>query len=167
MVIFEALAESDQPIIITQSEYMRRMKDMSAMSSTAGIYGNFPDSYNLVVNTNHSLIHKLREDKDKKLSQKIEKIRSEIKPLEDEKDALRKSSKGKKEEEIPVAEKTRIDDLDKQISEKKDKMKEVLSEYASKNKLVRQLIDLALLSNNMLRGEDLARFVRRSVELIK
>ena len=167
MVSFESLSGNDQPVTITQSEYMRRMKDMSAMSGGGGIYGNFPDSFNLVVNTEHPLIHKLIEDKNKKISGKIEKITTEITPLQEEKEKLSKAQKDKKEEEILQAEKDKLSDIEKQISGLKEKKKELLADYGSKNKLVKQLIDLALLANNMLKGEDLAKFVRRSVELIK
>ena len=167
MVTFEALSESERPVIITQSEYMRRMKDMSSMSGGAGIYGGFPDSFNLVVNTEHPLIHKLIEDKNKKISTRIDKVTIEIKSLQDEIDKIKNEQKGKKDDEILQAEKDKLSGIEKQISALRDKKKEALGDYAGKNKLVRQLIDLALLSNNMLKGEDLAKFVKRSVDLIK
>lgn len=167
MVNFEALTETDQPILITQSEYMRRMKDMSAIGGASAFYGHFPDSYTMVVNTEHPLIKKLVEDKNKKLSQKTDKIFEAMKPIQQSIDKLRETRKGKKEEEIPQEEKDSLKNFEDQLKALKDKRKEVLTDWSSKNKLVKQLVDLALLANNMLKGEDLARFVKRSVELIK
>ena len=167
MVNFEGLSENDQPVMITQSEYMRRMKDMSAMSGGGGMFGGFPDSYNLVVNTNHPLITKMIEDKNKKLSAKLQKIEDSITPLNIEKEQLQKDQKAKKEDEIPQAEKDKLDEVQKEIEKLNSERKEILEDFGSKNKTLKQLIDLALLSNNMLKGEELARFVKRSVELIK
>lgn len=167
MVMLEALSEEDQPVLITQSEYMRRMKDMSALSGGAGMFGNFPDSYNLVVNSNHPLIKKISEDKNKKLKSRLDKIDSLINPLVQQKEELEKSHKGKKDEEIPHAEKDQLETTRKQITEQEDARKLILDEYAGKNKILKQLIDLAMLSNNLLKGEELSRFVKRSVELIK
>ena len=167
MVNFEGLSENDQPVMITQSEYMRRMKDMSAMSGGGGMFGGFPDSYNLVVNTNHPLITKMVEDKNKKLSAKLQKIEEIITPLNSEKEQLQKDQKAKKEEEIPQAEKDKLNEVQNEIEKLNSERKEILEDFGSKNKTLKQLIDLALLSNNMLKGEDLAKFVKRSVELIK
>jgi molecular chaperone HtpG len=166
-VIFESLSENDQPVIITQSEYMRRMKDMSAMSGGGGMFGSFPDSYNLVVNTNHPLIEKMVEDKNKKLAGKLQKIAEGLSPLNTEKAKLEKDQKGKKEDEIPQAEKDMMNDAKNKIDGLNTERKNLLEEFGSKNKVLKQLIDLALLNNNMLKGEDLAKFVKRSVELIK
>lgn len=166
-VVFESLSENDQPVLITQSEYMRRMKDMSAMSGGGGMFGGFPDSYNLVVNTNHPLVSKIIEDKNKKLAGKLQKIAGELTPLNSEKEELEKAKKGKKEEEIPQAEKDKLREIEGSIDGLKNQRKDLLEDFGSKNKVLKQLIDLALLSNNMLKGEDLARFVKRSVELIK
>jgi molecular chaperone HtpG len=167
MVNFEALSENDQPVLITQSEYMRRMKDMSAMGGSAGMFGGFPDSYNLVVNTNHPLIEKMVEDKNKKLTAKLSKINEGLAPLNAEKEKLEKDQKTKKAEEIPQAEKDKLSDLNVKINEFNSERKNLLEDFGGKNKILKQLVDLALLSNNMLKGEELAKFVKRSVELIK
>jgi len=165
-VSFEAMAEDDQPVVITQSEWMRRMKDMSELGGGMRFYGDIPDQYNLVINANHHLILKINEDKDKKLREKIGKIEEKLEPIRKNKADLESGHKEKKDEEIPREEKDRLEELDKKIGELEKKKKEMLEGYAGKNKLVRQLIDLALLSNNMLTGEELNRFVKRSIELM-
>lgn len=167
-VAFEDLKETDEPVIITQSEFMRRMKDMAAMGGGGmNFYGDLPDSYNVVLNSNHRLIEKVIEQKDKKVGAKVDKVLEELKPLEEEKTKLEKAKEGKKEEEINQEEKDKLTDVEKKIEEVKGKKKEILSKYGSENKYVKQLIDLALLANNMLQGEDLTKFVKRSVDLIK
>ncbi len=165
-VIFESLGETDNPVIITQSEFMRRMKDMSKLGGTMSFYGDMPDSYNLVINSNHPLVIKIAEDMDKKVGEKINKLKEEIKPLEDSKAELEKANKDKKEEEIKQEDKDKIEDFENKIKKGKEKQDKLLTEYGSKNKLVKQLTDLALLANNMLKGEDLNKFVKRSIELI-
>ncbi|HDJ33033.1 MAG TPA: molecular chaperone HtpG [Bacteroidetes bacterium] len=165
-VSFEAMAEDDQPVVITQSEWMRRMKDMSELGGGMRFYGDIPDQYNLVVNANHPLILKINEDKDKKLREKIGKIEEKLEPIRKNKADLESGHKEKKDEEITQEEKDRLEELSKKIGELEKKKKEMLEGYAGKNKLVRQLIDLALLSNNMLSGEELNRFVKRSIELM-
>ncbi len=165
MVVFEHLG-SDLPLQITQSEFMRRMKDMSALSGEDGMFGNLPESYNLVVDTNHPLVNKVFEEMKKKTEARTSKIMEKIEPLKKTKEDLEKANKDKKEEEIPQADKDRIAELEKKIEELEQKKKEILHAYAEKSKLVRQLIDLALLSNNMLRGEKLNTFVKRSIELL-
>lgn len=167
-VAFESLGENDDPIIVTQSEFMRRMKDMSAMGGGGmNFYGEMPDSYNLVVNSNHRLIEKVLEQKEKKVGTKVSKINDELNPYIEEKSSLEKAKEGKKEEEINQADKDKLTDVDKKIDEINNNKKEVLAKYGKENKYVKQLIDLALLANNMLKGEDLTKFVKRSVELIK
>ncbi len=166
-VSFEAMGESAAPVTITQSEFMRRMKDMSALGGTAGFYGSMPDHYNMVVNTDHPLVVRIREDKNKKTGEKLEKLAAELAPLKEEKDKLQETGKDKKDEEIPQTDKDRQEDLNKKIAEIEKKKNGHLSDFGSKNKVLKQLIDLALLSNNMLKGEELTRFVNRSIELIK
>ncbi|MGC9375428.1 MAG: molecular chaperone HtpG [Bacteroidales bacterium] len=167
-VTFENLKETDDPIVITQSEYMRRMKDMAAMGGGGmNFYGDLPDSYNVVVNSNHKLVEKIREQKDKKVGTKIEKILEELKPVEEEKNKLEKAKEGKKDEEINQSEKDKLSDVEKKINTLQEKKKELLVKHGKENKYVKQLIDLALLANNMLKGEELTKFVKRSVELIK
>jgi len=165
-VIFESLSETDNPVIITQSEFMRRMKDMSKLGGTMSFYGDMPDSYNLVINSNHPLIIRIAEDMDKKVGEKINKLKEEIKPLEDSKAELEKANKEKKEEEIKQEDKDKTEDFENKIKKVKEKQDKLLTDYGNKNKLVKQLTDLALLANNMLKGEDLNKFVKRSIELI-
>ena len=165
-VIFESLSETDNPVIITQSEFMRRMKDMSKLGGTMSFYGDMPDSYNLVINSNHPLIIRIAEDMDKKVSEKINKLKEDIKPMEDSKAEMEKANKDKKEEEIKQEDKDKIEDFESKIKKGKEKQEKLLADYGNKNKLVNHLIDLALLANNMLKGEDLNKFVKRSIELI-
>ncbi len=167
-VSFENLKEDADPVMVTQSEFMRRMKDMSAMGGGGmNFYGDLPDSYNLVLNSNHRLVEKIIEQKEKKVGTKISKILEEVKPFEDEKVTLEKAKEGKKDEEINQSEKDKLTDVDKKIEEINNNKKEILTKYGNENKYVKQLIDLALLANNLLKGEDLTKFVKRSVDLIK
>ncbi len=165
-VLFENINETDSPLVITQSEFMRRMKDMSKLGGPMSFYGDLPDNFNLVINTNHPVILKIAEDMDKKVGEKITKLKEEIKPVVKNKDELEKAAGDKKEEEISQEEKDKIEDLENKIKKNREKQEKLLADYGGKNKLVKQLIDLALLSNNMLKGEDLNKFVKRSIELI-
>lgn len=166
VVIFENLSETDSPMMITQSEYMRRMKDMSALGGGMDFYGTLPDSYNLVVNSNHPMIIRIAEEKDKKVNAQVGKIIEKMRPIEANMAELEKANEGKKEEEIKQEEKDRISDLESKLKELEEKKETILKEFGKKNKLVKQLIDLALLSNNMLKGEELNKFVKRSIELL-
>ena len=122
---------------------------------------------NLIVNSDHSLITKILEKTDAKLGKDVVKIREEKNAISDEKAALEKAKEGKKEEEIAQADKDKLEELSKKIDDLDNSRIEKLKKYGKSNKLVKQLIDLALLANNMLQGEELAKFVKRSVELIK
>jgi molecular chaperone HtpG len=165
---FEALAEEDKPILITQSEFTRRMKEMSKLSGgDMGFYGSMPDSFNLVVNSNHPLVNSISGDMNKKLGTKLEELQNDRKPLDDDKASLEKLKEGKNDDEVPQEEKDKLEDLNKKIAEIDSKKKELLASYGKKNKVIKQLIDLALLSNNMLTGEALDKFVKRSIELIR
>jgi molecular chaperone HtpG len=167
VVSFEALSANDKPVMITQQEFMRRMKEMS---QTGGgpmmFYGDMPDSYNLVVNGNHEHIQRIVQDCEKEVGEAVNSVRSKMESIESRKSELEKAKENKKEEEIPQAEKEELEDVENKISELRQKKDESLKGFASKNKLVSQLIDLALLSNNMLKGEALNRFVKRSIDLI-
>jgi len=166
-VVFENLDEKSEPLMITQSEFMRRMKDMAAMGGGGmNLYGDMPDSYSLVVNPNHRLINRITEQKQAQLDSELKPVNEQIVPLKEEKAKLEKELENKKEEEIPQADKDKIEDLDKQIQEKEEVKKEKLRSFAKENKLVKQLVDIALLANNMLTGADLTRFVKRSIDLI-
>jgi len=167
-VVFENLSETAQPMMITQSEFMRRMKDMSAMGGGGmGFYGELPDSYSLVVNANHPLVKKVIESKDAAVGEKVKPFKSQIELLEKELEEVEKTVKGKKDEEIDQATKDKQSDIEKKIEETRKQKEEILTGYGKSNEMVKQLIDLALLSNNMLKGEDLTKFIRRSVEMIK
>jgi len=166
-VSFEELGENAAPVVITRSEFMRRMKDMAAMSPTAGFYGNMPDSLNLVVNVSHPLVQTVIENKSKSLGSKIEKLNKKIKPAEEKSEELKKKSKDKKEEEIPHEDKDLLQETEKQLDKLNDDKKVLLKNFGKDENLVKQMIDLALLANNMLKGEDLNRFVKRSIEMIK
>ena len=166
MVMFEALGEQSQPVIITQNEFMRRMKDMSAMQPGMNFYGEMPDSFNLIINTEHPLSKKVIEETEKDCHAEIEPIQKEINELNDAISKLQEASKGKKDEEIPVTEKEELRNKEKEVDSLRKKESELLTQYANKHKLVRQLVDLALLSNNMLKGEALSQFIKRSVEML-
>jgi molecular chaperone HtpG len=166
-VSFESMSESAQPIVITQSEFMRRMKDMSEMGGGMGFYGDLPETYNLAVNANHPLVVKIAADKESKLGDKVKEVKEKISPLQDELDQLNKELEKKKEEEISQEQKDKKEDLQKKIDGLNAEKREHLEKFGGQNKVVKQLIDLALLANNMLKGEELTKFVKRSVELIK
>jgi len=167
IVDFKDLGENANPMVITQSEFMRRMKDMSQAQGGMNMYGDMPDNLNLMVNTGHPLVKKVIEAKDKKLNKKLNEFNSEISANKEEVDKLEKAKEGKKEEEIPQADKEKLDDLNKKLSELEETKRKQLTEFGKKNKLAKQLVDLALLANGMLKGADLDKFVKRSVDLIK
>ncbi len=166
-VVSESLEETDFPVIITRSEYMRRMKDMSQIGGGFNFYGDLPDSYSLVLNGNHPLIQKISADLGKDLADFLKQNSSEKARIKEEVEFLEKEQKNKKEGEITEAEKEDLkklkDELEKVEKERNDK----LTEYSNGNKLIRQLIDFALLSNNMLKGEDLNKFLKRSIDLLQ
>jgi molecular chaperone HtpG len=169
IVTFEQLAPSTNPVFVTKNEFMRRMKEMSALQGGGGMmnfYGEMPDSYNLVVNTAHPLVEKLLKDEEEACGLGIAPISVELAEVKAKHDKLKDSHKGKKDEEIPTAEKSEMEDLQKTIDQLTDNKKAILKSFAADNKQVRQLIDLALLASNMLKGEALAKFVKRSVELL-
>ena len=168
IVTFEQLPATANPVFVTQNEFMRRMKDMSAMQGGGmmSFYGEMPDSYNLVVNTAHPLIEKLLKDEETATEAEVTPLKAQISEMNTRLDSLKETQKGKKDEEIPAGEKEELDSLQKKIDELNENKKTVYRNYAADNKHVRQLIDLALLANNMLKGEALARFVKRSVELM-
>ncbi len=167
IVDFQDLGEDGSPMVITRSEFMRRMKDMSAAQGGMNMYGDLPDNLNLVVNTSHPLVKKVLESKDKKLGEKLEKMNADITAKKTETDKLEKAKEGKKDEEIPQADKEKLDSLNNELAKLEEEKREKLTDFGKKNKLARQMVDLALLANGMLKGADLDKFVRRSVELIK
>lgn len=167
-VVFEPMDESESPVLITQSEFMRRMKDMSQLGGGGGMgfYGDLPDSYNLVVNANHAQIIKLSEEVEKETSEELKEVRAEIKDLKEQVDFLEKEHSKKKYDEISQAEKDDLAGMRKKLSAVEEQFSKKLKEWGSGNKYAGQLVDLALLANNMLKGEELSRFIRRSIELM-
>ena len=167
MVNFEAMGENADPVIVTRSEFMRRMKEMAAMNPGMGFYGAMGDQYTLVVNTDHKLVNTILQNEKKEMSARLEPINFEIKETEKKEAELDELNKGKKDEEIPQVDKDRKSEYHKTIADLNKQKNSLLEEYGKGNKVVGQLIDLALLANGLLKGEALNRFVKRSVELIK
>ena len=165
-VMTQALGENGAPVMITQSEYMRRMKEMANIQAGMSFYGEMPDMLNLVLNSDHKLVKEVLSDEEKECSAAIAPVQAELDEVTKRRDALKKKQEGKKDEDIPVAEKDELNDLDKKWDNLKQQKESIFAGYAGKNKVVCQLIDLALLQNNMLKGEALNNFVKRSIELI-
>ena len=161
-----ALGENNAPIVITQAEYMRRMKDMASIQPGMSFYGEMPDMFNLVLNSDHRLIKQVLSDAETACAEKLVPVESEIAMLTLRRNELQKAQEGKKDEEIPTAEKDELSEVEKKIEAQKAEKENILNGYAAGNKVVHQLIDLALLQNNMLKGEALTNFVKRSVEMI-
>lgn len=161
-----ALGENNAPIVITQAEYMRRMKDMASIQPGMSFYGEMPDMFNLVLNSDHRLIKLVLSDAETACAEKLVPVESEIAMLTLRRNELQKAQEGKKDEEIPTSEKDELNDVEKKIEAQKTEKENILNGYAAGNKVVHQLIDLALLQNNMLKGEALTNFVKRSVEMI-
>lgn len=162
----QAIGENAMPILITQNEYMRRMKEMSQYQAGMSFYSQMPNTYNLVLNSDHPLIKKVLDDENVACTEALRPIENEIKGLEARLAALRQSQKGKKDEEISQEEKDDVQNTQQAINEQRDKKHHVISGYAKDNKVVHQLIDLALLQNGMLRGAALDSFLKRSVDMI-
>lgn len=162
----QSLGENASPIMITQSEYMRRMKEMASIQQGMSFYGEMPDMFNLVLNTDHKLIKSVLGDSEEVCNTTLSPINEELEKLNKRQDELQKAQEGKKQDEIPQADKDELSDIEKKIAEEKSKKQGILSEYANKNNTIHQLIDLALLQNGMLKGEALTKFVKRSIDLI-
>ena len=163
----KALGEQTAPVMITQSEYMRRMKDMSRYQPGMSFYAQMPDSYQLMLNSDHALIKRILEDETAQCSEQLKPIDSEIKGLEARLAVLRQEEGKKKPEEITQEEKDDKAKTQADIDKQKDQRKQIISDYAKGNDVIHQLIDLALLQNGMLKGAALDAFLKRSVELIK
>ena len=161
------LGEQQQPVTITQSEYMRRMKEMSRYQSGMSFYAQMPDSYSLVLNADHPLVKKVIDDCQTQTAEPLKPIEAELKGQQARLAAIRQAQEKKKADELTQEEKDDKTNTEKAVQEQKDKKKQVLTDYGKQNDIVHQLIDLALLQNGMLRGEALDKFLRRSIELIK
>lgn len=163
----QSLGENSQPVVITQSEYMRRMKQISQFQPGMSFYQQMPDSYTLVLNSDHTLVKKVLESCNNKTSEALKPILSELKGLQARLAVLHQSQTNKKPEEVTKEEKDDLQNTEKAINEQKTKQTEIISGYAKGDEIVHQLIDLALLQNGMLKGQALDSFLKRSVDLIK
>ena len=161
IVTFAALSENDAPATVTQNEFMRRMKDMAAMQPGGGFYGELPDSYEFIVNTNQPLVKEIIENSTKSLENEVTPLRSEIDALNEEISKARKESADKKESAPDLSEK------ENKVSELRNKESNLITDYAKTQPLVRQIVDLALLQSHLLTGEYLNEFIKRSVSLLK
>ena len=163
----QSLGESFQPVLVTQNEYMRRMKEMSQFQQGMGFYAQLPDSYNLVLNADHPLVKKVLDDITANTADELKPVASELKGQEARLAALHQSQDSKKAEELTQEEKDDMQNTQKTVSELQDKKKAIVAAYAKGNDIVHQLIDLALLQNGMLQGAALDKFLKRSISLIK
>lgn len=162
----QPMGENALPIMIARSEYMRRMKEMATIQSGMGFYGELPDMMSVIINQDHKLVKRVMDETGVACNDKVKPLSDELDALQARAAELKKAKEGKKEEDIPEAEKNELTDVEKQIADKEDAIKAIYSDYATGNKVVHELIDLALLQNGMLKGEALNSFIKRSVELI-
>ena len=167
MVEVQSLGESQRPVVITQNEWMRRMKEMSRFQQGMNFYAQMPDSLNLVLNSDHRLVKEILSNLKSQTSNQLQPIESELKGQEARLAAIRQQQDKKKPEELTQDDKDMKAECEKAVEEQKHKKEDVLNGYAAKNDIVHQLIDLALLQNGMLKGEALDKFLKRSVDLIK
>jgi molecular chaperone HtpG len=167
MVQVDSLGAEARPVIITQNEYMRRMKEMSKFQPGMNFYGQMPDSYNIVLNADHPLVKKVLDDSEAATAEALKPIVAELKGQEARLAAIRAAQDKKKYDELTQEDKDQKAEAEKAVQEQKDKKQAVIADYAKDNSIVHQLIDLALLQNGMLKGEALDKFLKRSVDLIK
>ena len=167
MVAVEALGETAQPVVATQNEYMRRMKEMSQYQQGMAFYAQMPDTYTIVLNSDHALVKRILEDGNAETAEKLKPILSEIKGLQAREAALRQEQDKKKAEEITQEEKDDLKNTEESLSKQRTEKNDVIANYAKGNNAIHQLIDLALLQNGMLKGAALDKFIKRSVDLIK
>ena len=163
----QSLGEQAQPVLITQSEYMRRMKDMSRYQSGMGFYAQMPDMYSIVLNADHELVKRVLADTEANTQEALKPVLAELKGQEARLAAIRQSQDKKKYDELTQEDKDLKAEAEKAVNEQKDKKNAILADYAKNNSIVHQLIDLALLQNGMLKGAALDAFLKRSVDLIK
>jgi len=163
----QSLGETAQPVIITQSEYMRRMKDMSRFQPGMSFYGEMPDSYNLVLNSDHALVKKVLDEATSNTAEALKPVEAELKGLEARLAAINQAQDKKKYDELTQEEKDEKANTQKAIDDQRQRKNSIIADYAKGNSIVHQLIDLALLQNGMLKGAALDAFLKRSVDLIK
>lgn len=162
-----SLGEGDLPVVVTQSEYMRRMKEMSQLQSGMSFYGEMPDMYNLVLNADHPLVKKVLDETEADTRETLAPIEAEIKGLKARQQVLEQQQKDKKADEITDEDKKNLTDCHEQLESEQKKREETIAASAAKNDVLHQLIDLALLRNGLLKGEALDKFLKRSVNLMK
>ena len=162
-----SLGESAAPVVITQSEYMRRMKDMSRLQPGMAFYGEMPDMYSVVLNADHRILKAVRDDMEHTLAEKLSPIESEIKGLKARHTVLEESQKDTKPEDLTEEQKNEMKECNDAIAKQEDLRKGVWADYAAGSDAVQQLVDLALLQNGLLKGEALSKFIKRSTDLIK
>ena len=167
MVEVQSLGAEQRPVVITQNEWMRRMKEMSRFQAGMNFYAQMPDSLNLVLNADHPLVKRVLDDCKANTEEALKPIESELKGQEARMAAIRQQQEKKKPEELTQDDKDMKAECEKAVQEQKDKKQEVLNGFAAQNDIVHQLIDLALLQNGMLKGEALDKFLKRSIDLIK
>ena len=167
MVAVEALGETAQPVVATQNEYMRRMKEMSQYQQGMAFYAQMPDTYTIVLNSDHALVKRILEEGNAETAEKLKPILSEIKGLQAREAALRQEQGKKKAEEITQEEKDDLKNTEESLSKQRTEKNDVIANYAKDNNAIHQLIDLAFLQNGMLKGAALDKFIKRSVDLIK
>ena len=163
IVSFEALSAQDSPIVITQGEYMRRMKDMAAMQPGMSFYGELPDNYTLIVNTEHPLIEKIKENADADIADKVAPIAECIKQKNNVISAMRDANKNEK---MSDEDSQKLAEIESEIANLRDEQNNIITQYAARQDTVKQLIDLALLGNGLLKGESLSQFIKRSVSML-
>ena len=167
MVSVEPLGETAQPIVATQNEYMRRMKEMSQYQQGMGFYAQMPDTYTIVLNSDHAIIKQILSESNTSTAEKLQPIRSEIKGLQAREDALRQAQGKKKPEEVTQNEKDELKNTEEELTKQRNEKNTVIADYAKNNNAIHQLIDLALLQNGLLKGAALDKFIKRSVDLIE
>lgn len=167
MVSVEPLGETAQPIVATQNEYMRRMKEMSQYQQGMGFYAQMPDTYTIVLNSDHAIIKQILSESNTSTAEKLQPIRSEIKGLQAREAALRQAQGKKKPEEVTQNEKDELKNTEEKLTKQRNEKNTVIADYAKNNNAIHQLIDLALLQNGLLKGAALDKFIKRSVDLIK
>ncbi|MBO7293969.1 MAG: molecular chaperone HtpG, partial [Bacteroidaceae bacterium] len=163
----ENLGAEEAPIVVTQSEYMRRMKEIAQFQGGMSFYGEMPDMYNVVLNADHALVRGVLNDLDAKTTAELQPIENELRGLNARLQVLQQEQNGKKAEEISEAERTDLEECRAAIAGEEAKKKEAITVFAQQNQVIPQLIDLALLQSGLLKGAELNRFIKRSIELMK
>ena len=163
IVTFETLSADANPVVLTQNEYMRRMKEMAALQPGMSFYGELPDSYNLIVNMESPVIKAIKEKADTDLSGRLFALLAEINTLNAQTEEIRKNAP---EGKLTDDDNSKISEIEKKVAEKRDEEKKMTSEYAASQPAIGQVIDLALLGNGLLKGADLNEFIRRSVKML-